>query len=142
MISGGILMKLTSIGTVHSSYKTKKEAPKQGEYANETATIEIFPEYVEGLKDVSDLEHIVVLYWQDRSDRSVLSTKTPFSDKVYGVFATRSPNRPNPIALCVGKVISVQNNKLEVTGLDALDESAVLDIKVYSSLLDTDKSVK
>ncbi|BAK95363.1 tRNA (N6-threonylcarbamoyladenosine(37)-N6)-methyltransferase TrmO [Tetragenococcus halophilus] len=134
-------MKLTPIGTAHTEYQTKEEAPKQGKYSDKTATIEIFSEYKKGLEDVSDLEFIVVLYWQDKSDRSTLSAQPPFANREYGVFATRSPNRPNPIALCVCELVSVEDNKLEVTGLDALDGSPILDIKAYSQDIDTNKSV-
>lgn len=81
-----------------------------------------------------------MLYWQDQSDRSVLTAQPPFADRLFGVFATRSPNRPNPIALCTCELVSIQENKLTVKGLDALDGSPLLDIKPYAPQLDTVES--
>ncbi|MCO8297430.1 tRNA (N6-threonylcarbamoyladenosine(37)-N6)-methyltransferase TrmO [Tetragenococcus halophilus] len=130
-------MKLQAIGTIHSPYKTKDEAPSQGKFSAEVSTIEIKPAYKKGLEDVVSLSHILVFYWQDQSDRSVLTAQPPFADRSLGVFATRSPNRPNPIALCTCELVSVQENKLTVKGLDALDSSPLLDIKPYAPQLDT-----
>lgn len=130
-------MNLTPIGTIKSPYKTKKAAPSQGAYFQDESTLELSPKYEQGLKGVSNLKYIVVLYWQHQSDRTRLQAKPPFADQEYGVFATRSPNRPNPIGLCVCKVISLTENKIKVIGLDALDNSPILDIKVYSQKIDT-----
>lgn len=133
-------MKLQNIGRIYSPYKTKTEAPSQGKFSSEIATIEIKPAYKKGLQDVAGLSHILVLYWQDQSDRSVLTAQPPFADRSFGVFATRSPNRPNPIALCTCELVSIQGNKLTVKGLDALDGSPLLDIKPYAPQLDTVES--
>lgn len=130
-------MRLIPIGRVHSDFKTKDDAPRQGRLVNNISTIEIYDDYVEGIKEVKDITHIIVLYWGDQSNREVIRTKTPFSSKEIGVFATRSPNRPNPIAFCVCEVIGVLDNKIKVKHLDALDGSEVLDIKVYSAELDS-----
>ncbi|NLZ38693.1 MAG: tRNA (N6-threonylcarbamoyladenosine(37)-N6)-methyltransferase TrmO [Firmicutes bacterium] len=127
-------MKLKPIGIIHSPYKDKKDAPRQGRLSDKLAVIEVFDEYVPGLKYVEKLANLFVLYWGDRADRTVLQSTTPFSSEETGVFSSRSPNRPNPIALCVVDLISVEGNKLTVRGLDALDGSPLLDIKAYSSL--------
>lgn len=133
-------MKLQAIGRIYSPYKTKDEAPSQGKFSSKVATIEIKPAYKKGLQDIANLSHILVLYWQDQSDRSVLTAQPPFADRSFGVFATRSPNRPNPIALCTCEFVSIQGNKLTVKGLDALDGSPLLDIKPYAPQLDTVES--
>lgn len=133
-------MKLQAIGRIYSPYKTKDEAPSQGKFSSKVATIEIKPAYKKGLQDIANLSHILVLYWQDQSDRSVLTAQPPFADRSFGVFATRSPNRPNPIALCTCELVSIQGNKLTVKGLDALDGSPLLDIKPYAPQLDTVES--
>jgi len=130
-------MQLVPIGKIHSDYKTKEDAPRQGKLARNISTIEIFDAYVDGIKEVKDMTHIIVLYWGDQSNRQVIRTKTPFSTTEIGVFATRSPNRPNPIAFCVCEVVDVSDHEIKVRYLDALDGSSVLDLKVYSSELDS-----
>lgn len=130
-------MELIAIGRIHSDFKSKEDAPRQGRLVNNISTIEIFDDFVPGIKEVKDMTHIIVLYWQDQSNRQVIRTKTPFSTTEIGVFATRSPNRPNPIALCVCEVVEVLGNEIKVKYLDALDGSYVLDLKVYSSELDS-----
>lgn len=130
-------MKLTPIGKIHSDFKTKEDAPRQGRLVNNISTIEIFDDYIGGIKEVKDITHIIVLYWGDQSDRKVIRTKTPYSTTEIGVFATRSPNRPNPIAFCVCEVVEVSDHEIKVKHLDALDGSSLLDLKVYSSELDS-----
>lgn len=134
-----IKIELKKIGVIHSEYKNKKEAPRQGALSSNISTIEIFPQYVKALKRIDELSHIIVLYWGDKSDRNSLESIPPWEkeDKTYGVFSIRSPNRPNPIALCVCKILSVEDNLIKVTGLDALDGSPLLDIKAYAPELDS-----
>ncbi|NYB75025.1 tRNA (N6-threonylcarbamoyladenosine(37)-N6)-methyltransferase TrmO [Sedimentibacter hydroxybenzoicus DSM 7310] len=132
-------MNLKRIGIVHSIYKEKGDAPRQGKLSNQESTIEIFPEYIDGLDGIEELSHIVVLYWGDRANRETLKSTPPGSKTEKGVFTIRSPHRPNPIALCVCKIISVKENIITVTGLDAFDNSPVLDIKVFVPKIDTDK---
>jgi len=91
---------LIQIGIVHSPYAERKEAPSQGRHANEESTLEVFENYEPALLDIDQCSHLIVLYWQDRADRNILRTRTPWGPEVHGVFATRSPNRPNPIGLC------------------------------------------
>ncbi|HWQ75010.1 MAG TPA: tRNA (N6-threonylcarbamoyladenosine(37)-N6)-methyltransferase TrmO [Syntrophomonas sp.] len=133
----GGYMELKPIGIIHSPYKEKKDSPRQGRFSDNLAVIEVFDEYTAGLKNVETLTNLFVLYWGDRSDRNVLQSVTPFGPEITGVFSSRSPNRPNPIALCIVDVISVEGNKLTVRGLDALDGSPLLDIKAYSGSLDS-----
>lgn len=129
-------IKLKAIGVIRSPYINHKDAPRQGQMAAETSIIEIFPQYQAGLKDIDHISHLIVLYWCDRADREVLQTITPFGPEEKGVFACRSPGRPNPIAFCVAKILERKGNTLLVQGVDALDSSPLLDIKPYSSSLD------
>jgi len=99
--------------------------------------LELLPEFVPGLKDVDKASHLVVLYWGHRSERNKLQTRTPHGETIKGVFATRSPSRPNPIALCVAELLEVNGGRLKVTGLDALDGSPLLDIKPYHPDIDS-----
>ncbi|MDC7956030.1 tRNA (N6-threonylcarbamoyladenosine(37)-N6)-methyltransferase TrmO [Fusobacterium simiae] len=135
-------MILKKIGIIHSVYESEDNVPRQGKYSDEKSVIEIFPEYIDALDGVEFLKSIIVLYWGDRADRDVLKSTPPFATLEKGVFSTRSPNRPNPIAICVCKILSIEANKITVLGLDALNNSPLLDIKVFIPRVDTDKDYK
>jgi len=93
--------------------------------------LEIFPEYQEGLDGIVPGETIVVLFWLHRAARDILKVY-PRGDRsrgLRGVFATRSPARPNPIAVSELKVVAIHGNRLEVSGLDILDGTPIIDIK-------------
>ena len=133
----GQTVSLRPIGVVHSSYKEKKETPYQGRHENKVCTLEIYEEYESGLLDIERCTHLFVLYWQHRSDRSILQTRTPWGPEIHGVFATRSPNRPNPIGLCVVDFLERDGRFVKVKGMDALDDSPILDMKPYSGSIDS-----
>jgi tRNA-Thr(GGU) m(6)t(6)A37 methyltransferase TsaA len=140
--SGGVRMveeipRLRRIGVVHSPYREKGEAPFQGRHRNEESTLEVYEAYEPALLDSEQCSHLLVLYWQDRGDRSILQSRTPWGPEVHGVFATRSPNRPNPIGLCVVELLERHGRFLRVRGMDALDGSPLIDIKVYSAQIDS-----
>lgn len=130
-------MQLKSIGIVHSPYLERQDAPRQGRFSDQEITLEIYPENSPALKGIEKASHIFVLYWGDRANRDVLQSPTPFSQEPVGVFASRSPNRPNPVALCIAEVLRREENRLIVKGVDALDGSPLLDIKVYSPAIDS-----
>ncbi len=129
-------MKLTPIGVICSPYRTPQDAPHQGRPVGQTAELEVYPPFAEGLKDVEQVTHLIVLYWCHLGNRETLQTKTPFGPEIRGVFACRSPSRPNPIAFCVSELLEVRGNRLLVRGVDAVDGSPLLDIKPYSSEVD------
>ena len=122
----------TPIGKVHSPFHSLSGMPIQP--CSETSapgTIEILPEYLPGLKDLDGFSHIILIYHLHQSHRKDLSV-VPFLDsEPRGVFATRAPNRPNPIGLSVVKLIGVEKNILHVENLDILDGTPLLDIKPY-----------
>jgi len=130
-------LELKSIGVIRSPYRTSTEAPRQGRFSDKIMELRIHPEYVPGLKDIEKATHLIVLYWCHLASRDKLQTKTPYGPEIRGVFACRSPSRPNPIAFCVAEFIQRKGNCLFVRGLDALDGSPLLDIKPYSSDLDS-----
>jgi tRNA-Thr(GGU) m(6)t(6)A37 methyltransferase TsaA len=130
-------MQLNPIGVIHSPYKERGDAPRQGRLSENELTLEIFPQFADALKGVTRASHLIVLYWGDRAKRDTLQSPTPFSETPVGVFASRSPNRPNPIAFCVADLICLEGNLLTVRGVDALDGSPLLDIKVYSPAIDS-----
>ncbi|MBN1429782.1 MAG: tRNA (N6-threonylcarbamoyladenosine(37)-N6)-methyltransferase TrmO [Anaerolineae bacterium] len=129
-------MQLTPIGIIHSPYRERGDAPRQGRLSDNEVTLEIFSQFVDGLKDITRSSRIIVLYWADRANRDVLQSRTPFSDVPVGVFTSRSPNRPNPIAFCVADLIRREGRRLIVRGVDALDGSPLLDIKTYAPAID------
>ncbi len=130
-------MILKQIGIIHSPYKERKDAPRQGRTKEALFELEIFEEFAPALKDVETASHVFVLYWCDRADRETLVVNTPWDNQPHGVFATRSPARPNPIALDIADVISRKENKLIVRGMDALDKSPLIDIKPYNTRTDS-----
>lgn len=127
-------VEMKPIGIIHSPYRTEEEAPHQGK--EEISEIEIFDEYGEGLKDVDGFSHLHIFYWLHRSTQYSLSVKTPWDELQHGLFATRSPNRPNPLGYSVVQLIGREGNLLKVKGLDAVDGTPVVDVKPYIPDLD------
>jgi tRNA-Thr(GGU) m(6)t(6)A37 methyltransferase TsaA len=125
-------IKLKAIGTIHTPFKTIENMPIQPSAAKHiTGTIEIFPEYAEGLSDLDGFSHIYVIFHLHRSSGHKLKV-IPFLDTVErGVFATRSPARPGAVGLSVTEIVSVNGNIIEIRGVDMLDGSPVIDIKPY-----------
>jgi tRNA (adenine37-N6)-methyltransferase len=127
---------LNPIGIVHSPYRTRKDAPHQGRLSDTVSEIVIFDRYAEGLKDIEKHHHLIVLSWFDQSDRTELHATPPHTGVEHGVFATRSPERPNPIGLCVVDLVERNGTSLKVRGLDSIEGTPILDIKPYSPGID------
>lgn len=127
---------LKPIGYARTPYRDMDEAPFQGRFSDNWAVLEIADEYAEGLKDVEASGYLIVLYWAHLADRGILRTVTPWGPEIRGVFACRSPARPNPISMCVVELVERDGSRLTVRGLDAVDGSAILDLKPYSSKID------
>jgi tRNA-Thr(GGU) m(6)t(6)A37 methyltransferase TsaA len=125
------------IGFIRSPYHDTKEVPKGfGAEHREEGTIELLPEFADGLLDVEGFSHLFVLWVFDRSDwKGELTGTPPIDDKPHGVFATRSPRRPNPIGLTTVELLRRAGAVLHVRGLDMLDGTPVLDLKPYLSSL-------
>lgn len=125
-------IKIDPIGIVHSPYKTAEGTPIQPIVAkNNLAQIEIYEEYAEGLKDLELFSHIYVLFHLHKISKQLLKV-TPFLDtKPHGVFATRSPGRPNQIGISVVCIEKIEGNIIFIKNIDMLDGSPVLDIKPY-----------
>lgn len=130
-------MALVPIGVIHSPYKRREDIPRQGRLSREICEIEVFPEYAPGLKDIEQCSHLFVLFWLHLGDRSRLLATPPHDRKEHGVFATRSPSRPNLIALDIVELLEAKGNRITVRGMDALDGSILLDIKPYSAEMDS-----
>ena len=121
-----------AIGLVNSPFTTAEGTPIQPSRAkNAKGTVELFTEYAAGLSDLEGFSHIFLLYHLHKSQPYRLKV-IPFLDtKPRGLFATRAPNRPNPIGLSVVKLLGIHDNLLTVEGVDILDQTPVLDIKPY-----------
>jgi tRNA-Thr(GGU) m(6)t(6)A37 methyltransferase TsaA len=119
------------IGMLHGDITSRADAPKNYDESERVGTLEIYPEYQEGLAGIVPGQTIVVLFWLHRAGRDILKVhpRGDTSRQLQGVFATRSPDRPNPIAISELKVLAVRGNRLEVSGLDILDGTPILDIK-------------
>lgn len=127
------------IGFFHSSYTEKTGAPRQGILVKEsTATIQIDELFRKGLADLAQFEYIIVLYWFDRTETWSPMVNPPKSQHHFGVFATRSPKRPNPIGFSVVRLdgIDMDEGILYLSGIDAFDGTPVLDIKPYLPSID------
>ena len=124
------------IGYVHSPYASPSEAPPQSVLRDGVrATIEILPEFVEGLANLAEKDYIVVLFNFHLSQGYTLSTLTPWSEEKRGVFSTRSPHRPNPIGMTITRLLDITDNVLTIEGVDMVDGTPVLDIKGWYSKL-------
>ena len=120
------------IGIIHSPFKDLEGMPIQptGE-TSAPGTIEIFPDYRQGLKDLEGFSFIILLYHLHQVSRSSLVV-TPFLDsETRGIFATRAPSRPNPIGLSIVKLVNIDGSILYVENLDILDGTPLLDLKPY-----------
>lgn len=125
------------IGTIHSPHKEQEGAPIQATAASEFhGTVEILPQYTEGLDDLGEFERIILLYHFHLSDSFSLKV-TPFLDKTErGLFSTRAPRRPNQIGISIVRLLKIERNILHVAGVDMVDQTPLLDIKPYVPIFD------
>jgi tRNA (adenine37-N6)-methyltransferase len=124
----------TPIGRVKTPYTATKEIPKGlGARHDAEGTLEILPEFEAGLTDIEGFSHLFVLWMFHQSAGYQLLGTPPSDNRPHGVFATRSPRRPNPIGLTVVELVGREGRLLHVRGVDMLDETPVLDIKPYLS---------
>jgi tRNA-Thr(GGU) m(6)t(6)A37 methyltransferase TsaA len=122
------------IGFVRSPFQNTDSIPKGlGARHPEEGTLEILPEFAQGLTDIEGYSHLIVLWTFDRSEGFDLMVTPPSDDRPHGVFTTRSPHRPNPIGLTIVELLGRENGSLRVRGVDMLDGTPILDIKPYLS---------
>lgn len=130
------MIELTPIGVISSPFKSADDAPRQGRELEGCSTICIYPRFQDGLGEMIGISHIWVLYWMDQAKRDVLFSRRPEWIEERPVFTIRSPERPNPIAISVGRIMSIKKGVIIVCGIEALHGSPVLDIKPYIPGLD------
>lgn len=129
------MINFKEIGFIKTGYDAI--APTQPEPSTNDHYLELKKEYIPGLKYLERFNYIYVIYYLDRIDRNCdIKLQLEKDDKEVGLFATRTPYRPNPVALSIVKVIRIKDNKIYVSGIDALDNSPILDIKPYIKELD------
>jgi len=125
-------IKYKPIGIIHSQFKEPKGTPIQPPATKGVnGTVEVFPEYAEGLKDLEDFSHIILIYHFHLSKKSSLKIKPFMDNQIHGVFSTRAPSRPNPIGISVVRLITIERNILYIRDVDIVDGTLLLDIKPY-----------
>jgi tRNA (adenine37-N6)-methyltransferase len=127
------MIPMQPIGYVRSGYSTTQQVPKGlgAKHDSAEGTLEILPEFEPGLMDIEGFSHLFVIWTFDRAEGFDLVGRPPTDDRPHGVFATRSPRRPNPIGLTVVELIARDGVRLKVRGIDMLDGTPILDIKPY-----------
>jgi tRNA (adenine37-N6)-methyltransferase len=133
-----MVLDMKAIGVIHSPFKNPEGTPIQPLYAAQAeGTIEVFEPFVEGLNDLEGFDRIWLLYWCHRSAEARMRV-IPYRDtREHGLFATRSPARPNPIGLSCVRLLRIDKNALQVGDVDILDGTPLLDIKPYVSAFDS-----
>jgi len=131
------------IGIIHSGHYVENQTPIQPVYAkNCPAQVEIFPEFAEGLRDLDGFSHIYLIYHFHRAKPAKLRVKPFLQDIERGVFATRSPSRPNAIGLSIVELVRREGNVLYINGVDILDGTPLIDIKPYVERFDRIKTLR
>ena len=135
-------MNIKPIGIIHSPYITLQETPIQYSRSDAAGSIEIFPEYGPGLKDLEEFSHLILLYFFHKSQKTSLEVKPFLDNAVRGIFSCRHPDRPNHIGLSVVRLKKIENNHIFITNIDVLDGTPLLDIKPYISDFDNQGKTK
>ena len=119
------------IGVIHSPFTDRKQTPIQPTRSQAVGQVILHPEFADGLQDVEEFSHIILLYAFHQSEGYSLRVRPFLDDQLRGLFATRHPCRPNPIGLSIVRLLALRDNVLEIEGVDVLDGTPLLDIKPY-----------
>jgi len=131
------------IGIIRSPYKDPSKTPKYPQAVrNVRGSIEILPELIDGLKDLEGFSYIVLIYHMHLAKKFAPIVKAYLDGKEHGVFATRSPSRPNAIGLSVVKLVEIVGKTLIIEDLDIVDSTPLLDIKPYMPEFKDSSSIK
>ena len=130
-------ISITPIGIVHSPFEAPQGMPIQAALSDAVGTLEIYPEYVDGLSDIAGFDYLILLYHFHITRKESLCV-TPFlDDEPRGVFATRAPTRPNRIGLSIVRLLNVMGNVLDIGNIDMVSGTPVIDIKPYVPAFDS-----
>jgi len=134
------MFSMQPIGYVRSPYNDTQAIPKGlGAKHEAEGFLELLPEFEPGLTDIEGFSYLIVIWAFDRSEGFNLVGKPPTDDRPHGVFATRSPRRPNPIGLTVVELLGREGPMLSVRGVDMLEGTPILDIKPYLTSVPPEK---
>jgi tRNA-Thr(GGU) m(6)t(6)A37 methyltransferase TsaA len=136
-------IQIKPIGIIDTPYKEPKGMPIQGKFKRGvTGTARIFPEFKAGLKDIEGFSHVILIYHFNRSKEERLIGRPFLEDTEHGIFAIRSPHRPNHIGFSIVKLKSVKGDTVTFSEVDILDGTPLLDIKPYVKHFDSRDKVK
>jgi tRNA-Thr(GGU) m(6)t(6)A37 methyltransferase TsaA len=124
------------IGRIRTPWKERGECPKNARGSDAVCTIELDPRYAAALDGVASCSHLVVLYFMHEARRDLV-VQVPRHGERRGTFAIRSPVRPNPVAMSVVQLVSIDGTALKVVGLDCLDGTPLVDLKPYFASVDS-----
>lgn len=125
------------IGRIRTPWKTPGECPKNSAARKDVVgAIELDPRYTAGLKDIGLLSHLFLLYWLHHARRDLIIQAPSHAPEPRGVFALRSPVRPNPIGLAVVELLDVEGTALKIRNIDCVDGTPLIDIKPYFASTD------
>lgn len=131
---------LKSIGFVKNNVKK----PRFGNYANEVSEIIVDKKLTDALNGIDDYSHVMIVYWMDKVKEKVITHRPQGNPNVpvVGIFSCRCPQRPNPIAVSIVRLIGHEGNRIKVKGLDILDGTPIIDIKPHWPHYDTVDNAK
>ena len=126
---------ITPIGIIHTPYSKEHQRPPFQSVESDPGEfyVEVYQEHTERLDQLDTFSYIYLLYWLDKANRAPQQKVTPpwIMNTTVGLFASRSPNRINPIGLSVVQVKKIINNRIDISGIDAFDTTPLIDIKPY-----------
>ncbi|AXS41367.1 tRNA (N6-threonylcarbamoyladenosine(37)-N6)-methyltransferase TrmO [Breoghania sp. L-A4] len=128
---------LVFIGHIETPWSDRHACPRRGKDSDAVCRIAMKPQFLPGLKSVEGCSHLHILYWMHEARRDLIVQAPAFDETTHGVFALRSPARPNPIALSVVELLAVHDDGLSVRGLDCLNGTPLIDIKPYFAATDS-----
>lgn len=137
MTNRPLAMEIQPIGYIRTPFRALADCPRHPWETQASARIEILSEFADALLGIGEASHLHVMYWLDQAARSPLQRRTPHDGTTRGVFATRSPIRPNPIGLTVVKLLRLDGNGLEVGSIDCVDGTPLIDVKPYLPGIDS-----
>lgn len=135
-------IELKPIGIIHTPYYKSKDIPIQGTFKPEgEGYIDLEEQYTSGLQDLDGFSHLILIYYFHQSQKEHLEGKPYLEDETHGIFAIRSPHRPNHLGMSIVKIKEIKSNKIYFTEADMLDETPLLDIKPYIKYFDCREDV-
>ena len=137
-MQNNLKIEFSPIGIIHTPFDGKTKIPRQGRFGeNNDGVVEIFPEYTEGLLGLESFSHLYLIFHFHQSKGYLLTQITPRHHQIKGVFAIRSPRRPNGIGLTIIRLKKIEGNRIYFTGADMIDGTPLLDIKPYTTDIDS-----